>query len=225
MSKPSMEPSGLPVEPKGIIWNPSPEHLRELTELMPNTRVTRYNNTNTQTRVDARSKLSTYVVTDTPEHHDSQTITREEYGRVSKIQDEYIRGCEMIVVEGFIGNDPEYRVPARLVIEREAAIAPALDLDGVEAAVARDAEQPGAQLRALLELRQVAVRLHEHLLVNVVHQGLVAQHLAAEPVHRHAVAPHQRVERRAPLPAIDEREHISVEGTGLRRCRLGGERP
>jgi phosphoenolpyruvate carboxykinase (ATP) len=121
MSKPSVKPSGLPVEPKGIIWNPSPEHLRELTEAMPNTRVTRYNNTNTQTRVDARSKLSTYVVTDTPEHHDSQTITRAEYERVSKIQDEYIRGCEMIIVEGFIGNDSEFRVPARLIIERSNA--------------------------------------------------------------------------------------------------------
>jgi phosphoenolpyruvate carboxykinase (ATP) len=88
---------------------------------MPNTRVTSYKNTNTKTRVDSRSKLSTYVVTDTPEHYDSQTITREEYARVSKIQDEYIRGCEMIVVDGFIGNDPEFRVPARLIIERSNA--------------------------------------------------------------------------------------------------------
>ena len=90
MSKPSAKPSGLPVEPKAIIWNPTPVRLRGLTEEMPNTRVTRYKNTNTQTRVDSRSKLSTYVVTDAPEHHDSQTITRAEYERVSKIQDEYI---------------------------------------------------------------------------------------------------------------------------------------
>jgi phosphoenolpyruvate carboxykinase (ATP) len=109
------------VEPKEITWNPEPERLRELTERMPNTRVTRYKNTNTKTRVDSRSKLSTYVVTDTPERHDSLTITREEYARVSKIQDEYIRGCEMVVVDGFIGNDPEFRVPARLIIERSNA--------------------------------------------------------------------------------------------------------
>lgn len=118
MSKPSAKHLGLPVEPKAIIWNPTAERLRELTEQMPNTRTTRYNNTNTQTRVDSRSKLSTYVVTDTPELHDSQTITREEYARVSDLQDEYIRGCEMIVVDGFIGNDAEFRVPARLIIER-----------------------------------------------------------------------------------------------------------
>ena len=120
MSKPSARPD-LPVEPKEIIWNPKPERLRELTREMPNTRTTKYNNTNTQTRVDSRSKLSTYVVTDTPELHDSLTITREEYERVSRFQNDYIRGCEMVVVDGFIGNDPEFRVPARLIIERSNA--------------------------------------------------------------------------------------------------------
>jgi len=120
MSKPSARLT-LPIDPKEVIWNPSEEELRVLTEQMPNTRVTRHNNTNTQTRVDARSKLSTYVVTNTPERHDSQTITREEYERVAKIQNEYIRGCEMILVDGFIGNDEEFRVPARLIIERSNA--------------------------------------------------------------------------------------------------------
>jgi phosphoenolpyruvate carboxykinase (ATP) len=117
MSKPSARAT-LPVDPKEIIWNPSAEELRRLTEEMPNTRVTRHNNTNTQTRVDSRSKLSTYIVSDTPERHDSQTITREEYERIAKVQNDYIRGCEMILVDGFIGNDSEFRVPARLIIER-----------------------------------------------------------------------------------------------------------
>ncbi len=121
MSKPHVKPAGLPVEPKEVIFNPSAERLRELTEEMPNTRITSYNNTNTQTRVDARSKLSTYVVTDTPERYDAATITRQEYERVSRIQDDYIRECEMIVVDGFIGNDPDFRVPARLIIERSNA--------------------------------------------------------------------------------------------------------
>ncbi len=118
MSTPHAKYKGLPVEPKEVIANPSPERLRELAKEMPNTRITIHNNTNTQTRVDSRSKLSTYVVTDTPEHHDSQTITRAEYERVSKLQDEYIRNQEMIVVDGFIGNDPEFRVAARLIIEK-----------------------------------------------------------------------------------------------------------
>jgi phosphoenolpyruvate carboxykinase (ATP) len=121
MSKPVSRTSGLPVEPKSVIWNPGPERLRELTEEMQNTRITRYRNTNTQTRVDSRSKLSTYVVTDTPDRHDSQTITREEYERVSKLQNDYIRSSEMVVVDGFIGNDDDFRVAARLVIERSNA--------------------------------------------------------------------------------------------------------
>ena len=120
MSKPSARAT-LPVDPKEITWNPSAEELRRLTEEMPNTRITRYDNTNTQTRVDSRSKLSTYVVTDTPERHDSQTISRVEYERVAKLQNEYIRGCEMVLIDGFIGNDPEFRVPARLIIERSNA--------------------------------------------------------------------------------------------------------
>ena len=120
MSKPSARAT-LPVDPKEVIWNPSSEELRRLTEEMPNTRVTRHNNTNTQTRVDSRSKLSTYVATDTPERHDSQTITRAEYDRVAKIQNDYIRGCEMVLVDGFIGNDSDFRVAARLIIERSNA--------------------------------------------------------------------------------------------------------
>jgi phosphoenolpyruvate carboxykinase (ATP) len=121
MSKPHAKFSGLPVEPKDIIWNPSAEELRSFAEAMPNTRTTIYNNTNTQTRVDSRSKLSTYVVTDTPEEYDSQTITRAEYERISQLQNDYIRNCEMIVIDGFIGNDPDFRVAARLVIEKSNA--------------------------------------------------------------------------------------------------------
>ena len=117
MSKAHSQSYRMPVEPKKVIWNPSADTLRELTERMPNTRITRFDNTNTHTRVDARSKLSTFVVSDHPERHDSGTITREEYERVAKIQNDYIRDREMVVIDGFIGNDPGFRVPARLMIE------------------------------------------------------------------------------------------------------------
>jgi phosphoenolpyruvate carboxykinase (ATP) len=117
MSKPHFGQNRLPVEPKNVIADPTASQLRELAEQMPNTRITKYDNTNTQTRVDARSKLSTFIVSDQPELHDSGTITREEYERVSKLQNDYIRGRDMVIVEGFIGNDPQFRVPARLIIE------------------------------------------------------------------------------------------------------------
>ncbi|MFN2441052.1 MAG: phosphoenolpyruvate carboxykinase [Thermoanaerobaculia bacterium] len=117
MTDTSLVSKTLPVEPKSVIWNPSPEKLRELAANMPNAKVTEFDNLNVATRVVSRSKLSTFIATDEPEKHSDQTITRAEYDRVAKIQDDYIREREMIVVEGYIGNDPVFRVPARLVIE------------------------------------------------------------------------------------------------------------
>src|ERR1051326_2791883 len=96
----------LPVEPKSALWNPSPEEIRKYAEAMPNARITEWGNVNVATRVVSRSKLSTHIAT-----------TRAEYARVAKLQDDYIRTRDMVVVEGFIGNDPDFRVPARLIME------------------------------------------------------------------------------------------------------------
>jgi len=111
----------LPVKPKSVILNPSPADLRRFTEEMPNCRKTEFGNVNVATRVVSRSKLSTFIATDTPENHSDQTITRAEYERVAKLQNDYIRTRDMLVVDGFIGNDPEFRVPARLIIEKSNA--------------------------------------------------------------------------------------------------------
>jgi phosphoenolpyruvate carboxykinase (ATP) len=108
----------LPVEPKNVVWNPSPEEIRRYAEAMPNARLTEWGNVNVATRVVSRSKLSTFIATDRPEEHSDQTITRDEYARVAKLQDDYIRTRDMVVVEGFIGNDPDFRVPARLIMEK-----------------------------------------------------------------------------------------------------------
>ena len=108
----------LPVNPRSVVWNPSPEELRQFAQEMPNARLTEFGNLNVATRVVSRSKLSTYVATDRPEEHSDQTITRAEYDRIAKIQDDYIRTRDMLVIEGFIGNDPEFRTAARLIIEK-----------------------------------------------------------------------------------------------------------
>src|SRR5438105_2396753 len=108
----------LPVEPKSVTWNPSPEDLRRFAEAMPNARITEFKNVNVGTRVVSRSKSSTFIATDTPDEHSDQTITRAEFARVAKLQDDYIKTRDMLVIEGFIGNDPEFRVPARLIIEK-----------------------------------------------------------------------------------------------------------
>jgi phosphoenolpyruvate carboxykinase (ATP) len=121
MSKPKTKPTDYIGSKNSTYRNPLPEELRRLTEEMANTRVTRFDNTNTHTRVDSRSKLSTYIATDSPERHDSQTITRQEYDRVSGLQQDYMRNVRMVVIDGYIGNDPEFRVAARLVIEQSNA--------------------------------------------------------------------------------------------------------
>jgi len=108
----------LLVETKKTIWNPSPETLRELAAGMPNARETEYGNLNVATKVVSRSKLSTFIATDDPKSHSDQTITRAEFDRISKLQNDYIRRQEMLVIDGFIGDDPDFRVPARLVIEK-----------------------------------------------------------------------------------------------------------
>src|SRR6185369_4327565 len=108
----------LPVEPKTDIWNPSPEELRRYAEAMPNARVTEFGNVNVATKVVSRSKLSTFIATDRPEEHSDQTISRAELERVAKLQNEYIKTRDMLVVDGFIGNDPEFRTPVRLIMEK-----------------------------------------------------------------------------------------------------------
>src|SRR4249919_2829498 len=103
-------------EAAAVIDNPSPQELKGLAARMPNAQPTRYGSLNVQTEVVNRSKGSTFIVTDEPDGQ-NQAISREEGERWAAIQDEYIAGQEMVVVDGYIGNDPEFRTPARLYIE------------------------------------------------------------------------------------------------------------
>jgi phosphoenolpyruvate carboxykinase (ATP) len=106
------------MEAKRIHGNPSPDELRAFTEEMPACRITEFDNVNVQTRVTSRSAGSTYVVTDDPSTTGGQAMTREEFERLARLQDDHIRSQEMVVIDGFIGNDPAFQVPARLSIER-----------------------------------------------------------------------------------------------------------
>jgi phosphoenolpyruvate carboxykinase (ATP) len=134
-----------PVKARSVEWSPSPQRLRELTERMPNSRITEFGSVAVRTRVDSRSPASTYIVTDEPgpltrqpdpvpggpdaadqhpdtaDHHpDSfahQTISRVEYERIAAAQDAYIADRDMLVVDGYLGSDPEFRTRSRLVVE------------------------------------------------------------------------------------------------------------
>ena len=99
-----------------VLENPSADELKELAAQMPNAQWTRHGNVNVQTEVVSRSKGSTYIVTDEPDGQ-NQSITREEGRKWAEAQDAYIAEQEMVVVDGYIGSDPEFRTPARLYIE------------------------------------------------------------------------------------------------------------
>jgi phosphoenolpyruvate carboxykinase (ATP) len=100
----------------GTFDNPAPQELKELTVRMSNAQWTRFGNLNVQTEVVSRSKGSTFIVTDEPDGQ-NQAIPREEGERWAAVQDEYIADREMVVIDGYIGNNPEFRTPARLFVE------------------------------------------------------------------------------------------------------------
>jgi len=101
---------------KGVVENPSPEEVKELAAKMSTARPTKYGNLNVQTEVLARSKGSTFLVTDDPDGQ-NQSISIDEGAKWAEVQDEYIAGQEMVQIDGYIGIDPEFRTPARLFVE------------------------------------------------------------------------------------------------------------
>jgi phosphoenolpyruvate carboxykinase (ATP) len=103
-------------EARSVEANPSPERLRELAlARMPRITVTEFGNLNYQAEVTARLKNSTFFVSDTEIHQNR--ISREEAEHWARTQDAHIAGQEMLLVEGYIGPDPEFRTGARLYIE------------------------------------------------------------------------------------------------------------
>ncbi len=96
------------------VHDPTPEQLREMTEAMPECRISEYGNVNVQTEVLSRSAGSTYVV---DRESSGKTMSREDYDRIAALQDAYLRDHDVVVIDGSIGNDPELRTRARLVME------------------------------------------------------------------------------------------------------------
>jgi phosphoenolpyruvate carboxykinase (ATP) len=101
-----------------VFVNPTPAELRRFTEAMPECRITEFGNVNVQTRVVSRSADSTYVV---DRASSGKTMTRDAYDEIAARQDAYLADHDVIQVDGWIGNDPEIRTRARLVMEKRYA--------------------------------------------------------------------------------------------------------
>jgi phosphoenolpyruvate carboxykinase (ATP) len=101
---------------RSVERNPDPARLRELAlELMPRITETEFGNLNYQAEVKARLTNSTFFVSDTEIHQNR--ISREEAESWGRRQDEYIADRDMLLIEGYIGPDPDFRTGCRLYIE------------------------------------------------------------------------------------------------------------
>ena len=97
--------------------NPSAEELQELTAKMPNARWTKYGNLNLETRVVSRSTASTFVISDEDDPGIPRTISSDDAAEWIDKQDAYIADREMIVIDGYLGAQPDLRTPVRLFME------------------------------------------------------------------------------------------------------------
>src|SRR6476646_7850369 len=99
------------------IENPGEHELQQLTAKMPEARWTKYGNLNIQTQVLARSTPSTFIVTDDPDPGLARTIGRDEAEEWAEKQDAYIAEQEMVLLDGWLGAQTEFRTAVRLYIE------------------------------------------------------------------------------------------------------------
>ena len=101
---------------RSVERNPSALRLRELAlSLMPRVTVTEFGNLNYQAEITARLKNSTFFISDA--EINQNRISRAEADEWAGKQDAHIADKEMLLIEGYIGPDPEHRTGSRLYIE------------------------------------------------------------------------------------------------------------
>jgi phosphoenolpyruvate carboxykinase (ATP) len=113
-----MGPNGNRLPPaRTVRSNPSAAELQALTSRMPQAKRTSFGNYNVQTLAVSRSAGSTYLVTDDPSETTGKAISRAEGARIAGLQDAYVAGADMLVIDGYLGNDPAQRSRVRLYVE------------------------------------------------------------------------------------------------------------
>lgn len=110
---------------KAVEANPSQAQMREWAlELMDNVTETEFGNLNYKARILARQAPSTFFVSDTDPG--KPHVSRAVYDEWAAKQDAVIAEQEMILVEGYIGPDPEFRTACQLFMEKSQANIPAM---------------------------------------------------------------------------------------------------
>jgi phosphoenolpyruvate carboxykinase (ATP) len=112
---------------KSVAENPTQEEMRSwVLDLMPSDRITEteFGNINYQARIVSRLSKSTFFVSDEP--NAKPTISSDEADEWARKQDEYIAEQDMVLIEGYIGPDAEFRTGARLFMEKANSNIPAM---------------------------------------------------------------------------------------------------
>ncbi len=105
--------------------NPTQAQMREwVLAYMPRVTVTEFGNINYKAEVTARLANSTFFVSADEPYKNS--ISRADYEEWAAKQDAYIADKDMILIEGYIGPDPEFRTASRLYMEKTQANIPAM---------------------------------------------------------------------------------------------------
>jgi phosphoenolpyruvate carboxykinase (ATP) len=102
---------------RSVRYNASAAELQQLTARMPQAKRTAFGNYNVQTRAVSRSAGSTYLVTDDPSETTGKAISRADAARAAALQDAYVARSDMLVIDGYIGNEEEHRSRVRLYVE------------------------------------------------------------------------------------------------------------
>ncbi len=117
-------PNDLP-DARSVSRNPSQQQLREWTlDHLVRVQETEHGNLNYTAMVTARMAPSTFFVSDEPTG--KPTMPWSEYERWARAQDAFIADQDMVLIEGYIGPDPEFRTAVRLYIERKQSNIPAM---------------------------------------------------------------------------------------------------
>lgn len=112
-------------EAASVAKNPTQEEMREWTlEFMPRIIETEFRNLSYKAEVTARLSKSTFFVDDNESF--KPAMTRAEYEEWAEKQDAYIADKDMILIDGYIGPDPEFRTASRLYMEKTSANIPAM---------------------------------------------------------------------------------------------------
>ena len=110
---------------RSVAKNPTQAEMRDWTlEYMPRIIETEFQNLSYKALIKARLSKSTFFVDDTESF--KPAMNRAEYDEWAAKQDAYIADKDMILVEGYIGPDPEFRTASRLYMEKTSANIPAM---------------------------------------------------------------------------------------------------